>query len=92
MGGLPVGLEILIPSSQFYCPLGWVGNWKPLELYCMAPVRKFTKSPYTSLKFDYLRDFNKLLCVDDKGLALPPNSIKRQSVSGRVSKYTWINK
>ena len=29
MGGLPAGLEILIPSSQFYCPLGWAGNWKP---------------------------------------------------------------
>ena len=28
MGGLPLGLEILNPSSQFYCPLGWVGNWK----------------------------------------------------------------
>ena len=36
--------------------------------------------------------FNKLLRVDDKGLALLSTSIKRQSVSGRISKYTWINK
>ena len=32
-----------------------------------APVRKFTKSPYTSLKLDYLRVFNKLFRVDGKG-------------------------
>ena len=32
-----------------------------------APVRKFTKSPYTSLKFDYRHDFNKLFHVDGKG-------------------------
>ena len=57
-----------------------------------APVRKFTKSPYTSLKLDYLRVFNILFRVDDKGLALQSNSIKRQSVSGRISKYTWNNK
>ena len=57
-----------------------------------AHVRKFTKSPYTSLKLDYLRIFNKLFCVDDKERALQHNSIKRQSVSSRVSKYTWNNK
>ena len=32
-----------------------------------APVRIFTKSPYTSLKLDYLRVFNKLFRVDGKG-------------------------
>ena len=57
-----------------------------------APVIKFTKSPYKSLKLDQFRVFNKLFRVDDKGLALQPNSIKRQSVSGRVSKNTWNNK
>ena len=36
--------------------------------------------------------FNKLLRVDDMGLALPSNSFKRQSVSSHVSKCTWINK
>ena len=34
MGRLPVGLEILIFSSQFYCPLGWVGNWKKKSSSC----------------------------------------------------------
>ena len=58
----------------------------------VAPVHKFTKSPFTSLKLDYLHAFNKLLHVDDKGLTLLSNSIKRQSVSGRVSKYMWFNK
>ena len=50
------------------------------------------KSPYTSLTLEYLRVFNNLFRVDDKGFALLSNSIKRHSVSGRVSKYTWINK
>ena len=58
----------------------------------MAHVREFTKSPYTSLKLDYLRVFNKLFRVNDKGRALQPNSVKWQSVSGRVSKYTWNSK
>ena len=32
-------------------------------------------------------------CVSTvRGLALQSNSIKRQSVSGRVSEYTWNNK
>ena len=57
-----------------------------------APVRKFTRSPYTSLNLNYLRVFNILFHVDGKGLALQSNSIKRQSVSGRVSEYTWNNK
>ena len=57
-----------------------------------APVRLFTKSPYTSLKLDYLCVFNKLLRVDDNRLALLSNSIKRQSISCRVSKNTWNNK
>ena len=57
-----------------------------------APVRKFTKSPYTGQKLDCLCVFNKLPRVDDKRLALLSNCIKRQIVSGRVSKYTWINK
>ena len=47
---------------------------------------EFTKSPYTGLKLDYLRVFNKLFRVDNKGLALQVNSIKRQRVSGRVYK------
>ena len=36
-----------------------------------VPARKFTISPYTRLKLDNLRVFDKLLSVDDKGLALP---------------------
>ena len=42
-----------------------------------ATVRKFTKSPYTSLKLDKFRVFNKLFRVDDKGLALQSYSIKK---------------
>ena len=36
--------------------------------------------------------FNKLFHVDDKGACFAYNSIKRHSVSGRVSEYTWIIK
>ena len=42
-----------------------------------APVRKFTKSPYTNVELDYVR---VLTNFDDKKLALLS---KRQSVSGR---------
>ena len=41
-----------------------------------ASVCKFPKSPYTSLKLDYLCVFNKLFRVDDKGLSLQSNYIK----------------
>ena len=57
-----------------------------------APVRKFTKSPYTSLKRDYLSVFNKLFRVDDIRGLLCNLTLKRQSVSGRISKYRWNNK
>ena len=36
-----------------------------------TPVRRFTKALYTSLQLNYLRGFNKMLDVDDKGFALP---------------------
>ena len=56
-----------------------------------APVRIFTKSPYTSLKLDYLRDFNKLFRVDGKGACFALELLLKGSVFPVVSQSTrWI--
>ena len=88
--------NIKVERTSLRNSLEFIAKWKTTftfqQKFCStAPVRKFTKSPYKSLKLDYLHVFNKLFRVDDKGLALQSNSIKRQSVSGHISNYTRNN-